>query len=138
MLNLSGERTLVSAIVPPLTTHTNGLLGFFFKDQYMLVLAAALFSSIPYDFFIKVMGKSNLYEDNAGKLPIVDSKFNHALSIRALLLNCLTKNYSALWAGQFRDSYKRILVKGGSSPPPGTVHIPYTRMDLGHPFTYRL
>lgn len=106
MLNLSGERTLVSAIVPPLTTHTNGLLGFFFKDQYMLVLAAALFSSIPYDFFIKVMGKSNLYEDNAGKLPIVDSKFNHALSIRALLLNCLTKNYSDLWAGQFKDSYK--------------------------------
>jgi hypothetical protein len=70
-----------------------------------LILASALFSSIPYDFFIKVMGKSNLYEDNAGKLPIIDSKFNYSLYVRTLMLNSVTQNYHELWSKQFRKSY---------------------------------
>ncbi|MDD4778951.1 MAG: hypothetical protein PHV53_11790, partial [Fermentimonas sp.] len=106
MLNLGAERTLVSALVPPDSTHTNGLIGFTFKDKSFLVLAAALFESIPYDFFIKVMGKTNLYDDNAGKLPIINSKYKDPLSVRALMLNCLTNYYSSLWSLQFDNNYK--------------------------------
>lgn len=61
MLGLDGERTLISAIVPPETAHTNGLIGIEFADLQDLLLSAGLFSSLPFDFFIKVLGKSNLY-----------------------------------------------------------------------------
>ena len=107
MLNLGAERTLVSALVPPNSTHINGLIGFTFKDKSYLVLAAALFESIPYDFFIKIMGKTNLYDDNAGKLPIYESKYAKSLCVRSLLLNCLTKYYIYLWTEQFDDTYKQ-------------------------------
>lgn len=103
MLNLAGERTLVSAIVPPNTTHINGLIGFTFAQKSIVALMSALFASIPYDFFIKVMGKSNLYDDNAGKLPIIESDYNNSLCIRSLMLNCLTNNYASLWANQFNN-----------------------------------
>ncbi|NLK72666.1 MAG: class I SAM-dependent DNA methyltransferase [Clostridiales bacterium] len=106
MLNLSGERTLVPCLVPPQTTHTNGLIGFSFRDQNMLSLAAALFASLPYDFLIKVMGKTNLYEDNARNMPIISTKFDNSLRTRILLLNCLTQYYSELWVGQFEKKYK--------------------------------
>lgn len=105
MLNLSGERTLIGGLIPPGATHTNGLIGFAFANKFYLGISAALFSSLPYDFFIKVMGKSNLYEDNAGKMPIVESKFTASLCARSLLLNCLTRNYSELWHNQFNDTY---------------------------------
>lgn len=107
MLNISGERTLIAGIIPVLSTHTNGLIGFAFKDQSVLVSTSALFASIPYDFFIKVMGKSNLYEDNAGKMPMIESKYNTSLCVRSLILNCLTQNYSALWIKQFNETFKK-------------------------------
>lgn len=103
MLNLSGERTLIGTIVLPGTTHTNGIIGFDFADKKLEVVVAALFASIPYDFFIKTMGKSNLYSDNAGKLPIVRSKYDGALRARILLLTCLTKHYSKYWANNWND-----------------------------------
>jgi hypothetical protein len=107
MLNISGERTLIGGLVHPLSTHTNGLIGFAFKNQDTLISAAALFASIPYDFFIKVIGKSNLYEDNAGKVPIIESKYDVSLRIRALLLNCLTQNYCSLWSKQFDVNFQQ-------------------------------
>lgn len=105
MLNISGERTLIGGIIPPKTTHTNGLLSFVFKNQDTMVLASALFASLAYDFFIKLIGKANLYDDNAGKLPIMDSSFSSALQIRGLLLNCLTENYCVLWKSAFLKCY---------------------------------
>ena len=97
MLNLAGERTLVSCIIPPQTTHTNGIIGFNIKKIDELVLVSGLFESIPFDYFIKTMGKANLYGDNAGKLPIVHSKFDAAIMYRSLLLNCLSESYRSLW-----------------------------------------
>ena len=97
MLNLAGERTLVSCIAAPNTSHTNGIIGFNFKKLADVVLVSGLFESIPYDYFIKTMGKSNLYGDNAGKLPIVHSIYDSAIVYRTLLLNCLSSNYENLW-----------------------------------------
>ena len=108
MLNITGERTLICGIIPPGTAHTNGLIGFEFRNLYFLICSAGTFSSIPFDFFIKVMGKANLYSDNAGKLPIINSQYNQEIEARSLLLNCLTKNYSILWSKTFRQEYKTI------------------------------
>lgn len=107
MLNITGERTLICGIVPPEATHTNGLIGFEFKDMNTMVYAAGTFASIPFDFFIKVMGKANLYSDNAGKLPILHSQYDSEISVRSLLLNCLTKSYEPLWT----ECYDAVFVK---------------------------
>ena len=108
MLNITGERTLICGIVPPGTAHTNGLIGFEFADLDSMVCSAGTFASIPFDFFIKVMGKANLYSDNAGKLPIIHTKFDNEIAARSMLLNCLTKNYRALWSKVFKDQYRNV------------------------------
>lgn len=109
MLNLKQERTMNCAIITPGTAHINGLIGFMFEDVSEMVYACGLWSSIPYDFLIKVMGKSNFYEDNAGKLPIMKTIYSESISIRSLLLNCLTNNYSSLWAEQYDNKYNEEL-----------------------------
>ena len=97
MLNLGGERTLIAAIIPPKTSHINGLLGFDFKDENDLVLAEAMFSSLPFDYFVRTLNKGNLQPNVVAKLPYVTSKYNSALCLRALMLNCLSEEYSQLW-----------------------------------------
>ena len=103
MLNQGGERTLIGSVVMGGVGHTNGIIGFDFVDKKAEALEGALFSSIPFDFFIKAMGKSNLYADNAGKLPVVHSKFDQQLLTRYLMLVCLTHMYDEYWRNHFCD-----------------------------------
>ena len=103
MLNQGGERTLIGSVVMGGVGHTNGIIGFDFADKKAEALEGALFSSIPFDFFIKAMGKSNLYADNAGKLPVVHSKFDQKLLTRYLMLVCLTHMYDEYWRNHFCD-----------------------------------
>ena len=98
MLNIDGERTLISAIVPPRTAHTNGLIGCEFDSLEDLILSAGLFSSLPFDFFLKVLGKSNFYPDVITMLPLPKTKFSNEIISRVLLLNCLNQYYEDLWA----------------------------------------
>ena len=105
MLNLPGERTLISAIIPPESGHINGLFGFVINDIKLQILLAGCFASIPFDFFIKVMGKSNLYDDNAGKLPVLDDTHVADYIVhRYLLLGCLTRHYQQLWERVYDDA----------------------------------
>lgn len=105
MLNLGGERTFISAIIPPKTSHINGLLGFDFKNIDDLVLAEAMFSSIPFDYFVRTLNKSNLQPNVVAKLPYVSTRYDTALRLRALMLNCLSNEYENLWESAFRDDY---------------------------------
>ena len=105
MLNQGGERTLIGSVVMGGVGHTNGIIGFDFADKNTEAVEGALFASVPYDFFIKAMGKSNLYADNAGKLPVVRSKFDQQLLTRYLMLVCLTRTYVEYWRNHFFDVY---------------------------------
>ena len=105
MLNQGGERTLIGSVVMGGVGHTNGIIGFDFADKKTEAIEGALFASIPFDFFIKAMGKSNLYADNAGKLPVVRSKFDQQLLTRYLMLVCLTRTYDEYWRKHFFDVY---------------------------------
>lgn len=106
MIDCGGERTVMAAIVPPFFTHTNAITGFGFRNKTELLTFSALFASIPYDFFIRVMGKSNLYEDNVGKLPYIsDGNIIYQLSLRALMLNSLTKYYAPLWEECWNEDF---------------------------------
>lgn len=104
MLNLSGERTLISAIIPPEMSFINGIFGMTFLENTALI--AGSMASIPFDFYLRVTGKSNGRLDTFAAFPVLD-KTPQAKSIesRSLLLNCLTKYYSELWQHCWRDEY---------------------------------
>lgn len=98
MIDPVGERTLISAIICPDTGHTNGLIGLAFKNIHELLVLSGSLASIPYDFFVKMLGKTNLYEDVIGLFPVINTKIQMEIEIRALMLNCLNKGYADLWS----------------------------------------
>lgn len=105
MLNLTQERTLMGAIIPVGSAHIHGAVGIAFDDVRSAALFAGACASLPYDFFIKIMGKTNLTLDNAGKLPTLrNSVFSQAIINRFLMLNCLTYDFADLW----NQTYKII------------------------------
>lgn len=105
MLNISGERTLIGGIIPPLTAHIHGLIGIDISNIKKLPLLAGTFGSIPFDFLVKITGRSNFTDETARMMPIVNTHFNIGIISRTLLLNCLTKYYADLWYKCFEEIF---------------------------------
>lgn len=110
MIDLEGERTLMTALLPPYVGHTNGIIGFAFADKNIMAVMLGAFSSLPYDFFIKVCGKGNLQMNTAGMLPLIEPehKLSHEIVCRAMLLNCLTEYYSEFWESIYSVDFNEI------------------------------
>lgn len=110
MIDIEGERTLMPAMIPPKIGHTNGIIGFAFRNVADLILMLGGFCSLPYDFFIKVCGKGNLQMNTAGMLPMLKptSVLASEIRVRALLLNCLTNLYSRIWNEGFDEKFKSV------------------------------
>ena len=110
MVDIEGERTLMAALVPQHVGHTNGIIGFAFADLKTMAVMLGAFSSLPYDFFIKVCGKGNLQMNTAGMLPLINT--NHKLTdeviCRTCMLNCLTSNYSDFWESVYVDAFSEF------------------------------
>ena len=103
MLNQSGERTLIPAILPPKSAFINGIFGMTFATNIAVI--AGTFASIPFDFILKATGKSNGRYDTYSTFPLLSSSIvSDDISMRSLLLNCLTKNYSLLWKTEYKKS----------------------------------
>lgn len=98
MVDPSGERTMISCIVPPGVTHTDGIRGIAIKEKRQLCLFAGLMSSVPYDFFVKTLHKENFTADTLNALPKIKSKYDNEIVCRTLLLNALSYHYSDLWS----------------------------------------
>lgn len=106
MLSQAGERTLTGAILPPKAGHVNGVISVTLWDQQRLIEFAGLTSSIVFDFYIKSVGRSNLYDFTINSLPLgVDAKYISNLSLRTLLLNCLNDSYKVLWERNWTSDY---------------------------------
>ena len=105
MLNITGERTLIGAVVPPKTTHTNGLIGIDVSGTQDLMLLAGLFSSVPFDFLVKVTGKSNFTDDTAKMMPVLNTLYDREIIARSLLLNCVSNNYETLWNDNYDEAF---------------------------------
>ena len=105
MLGLNQERTLMAAIIPAGTSHINGIYGMSFSSNLDMVYVCALMGSLPYDYLIRALGKSNFLDDTAKKLPVPESNLKDALIVRALLLNCLSSHYSKLWSEVFKAEF---------------------------------
>jgi len=105
MLNLGGERTLIGTIVPPKTGHVSTMISITFKSQDLMLLIAGLIASIPYDAFIKILGKGDMYSDTITKFPIID-KYIEPIIARVLALNCVNASFTKLWESSFKEIFK--------------------------------
>lgn len=107
MIDCEGARTLISAIIPPKVGHTNGVIGFAFRNDEDLLVSAGLFLSLPVDFFVKLFGKSNFYQNIANMIPfITDRKYYGMIKHRVLALNCVNSYYAELWSEMYEASFK--------------------------------
>ncbi|MHB0756250.1 Eco57I restriction-modification methylase domain-containing protein [Polaribacter sp. M15] len=108
MLPITGERTLTGSILPENNMHTNGLISIGFKNSCNLIEFTGLCSSLILDFFIKSVGKSNLYDTTLKTLPLgIAEIYLETLKLRTLQLNCLNKYYSPLWECNFQEAFKQ-------------------------------
>ena len=106
MLSQAGERTLICAVLPRKTAHIHAVISTAFRSGYDCVDMAALFSSLPLDFFTKTIGIGQIGKDMLSKYPLgIPQKYQSAMYSRTLLLNCLTTHYSDLWSDCWRDTY---------------------------------
>ena len=107
MLAISGERSLICAVLQRRTAHIHAVISTSFRSGYDSVDMAALCSSAAMDAYIKVMASQNLTSIRIKAFPLgVDEKYNIALRSRTLILNCLTKYYADLWQELWQDEYK--------------------------------
>jgi hypothetical protein len=107
MIDIVGERTIHPVILPPNVSHTNGVISVILKEDDLTVELSALCSSLVVDFYIKILGKANLYDDTIQSLFLgVSNVYKSSLKVRALLLNCLNAFYSPLWEQEWIDNYK--------------------------------
>ena len=104
MLNQSGERTLICAILPPETAQLITVHGVAFRNDTDLLTMATLLTSLPLDFYVKATGKSDLLWDGASQLAYIPSVYLPA-KLRTLMLNCLTSAYDNLWTNCFQDEF---------------------------------
>jgi hypothetical protein len=106
MIGPHAEKTLIGAIIPPGPTHINSGSSYIFESNEDLVLFGALCSSVPYDSYVKIIGKQNLH-DTPLQLPFLDY-YKFEIMIRFLRLNCLTKYYENLWLELWKEKSKTI------------------------------
>lgn len=107
MVNLSGERSLICAVLPRRTAHINGVISISFLDRNYTVDMAALCSSIVIDFYWKTIATQNITESRLATFPFgIKKKFKSAMYSRTLMLNCLNKYYDDLWSGCWCDSFR--------------------------------
>lgn len=95
-LSPGGERTLQPAIIPPGPAHIDGVYSYSFQRNRDAALAAATWSSLLLDFFVKSTGAGDLRPNLGRQLPVAIGNAEAAI-VRTLGLNCLTKPYARLW-----------------------------------------
>lgn len=108
MVDPSGERTMVSCIVPPGVTHTDGIRGIAIQDERMLCLFAGLMGSIPYDFFVKTLHKENFTADTLNALPKISTQYDDEIVCRTVRLNALTGYYESLWKRVYKPTFTKM------------------------------
>jgi len=107
MLNVEGERTLTTAIIPPGTSHINGIVSTTFRELDKVVEFAGISHSLVMDFYLKTIGSRNLSSTRIGSFPMgLESAHARAIAIRTLRLNCVNQYYSTLWKALWLEEYK--------------------------------
>lgn len=107
MLSPSGERTLQPSLAPPKVSHTNGVASITFESEKDILEFLSITSSLILDFYIKLLRKTNLYDNTIKDFPLgIHEKYLNHLFVRVLMLNCLNEYYSSIWSNFYNISWK--------------------------------
>ena len=105
-LNISQCRTLIGAILPMKSSHVDSVISIIFRKLIDDVELLSLASSLILDFYIKIIGASDLMPSRMQSFPLgIPQKYQSAMYSRTLLLNCLTVHYADLWQSCWRPGY---------------------------------
>ena len=108
MIGSTSERTLTGAFLLKNSLHIGGVVSATFKDYNNLLEFTGLSSSLVMDFYVKVLGISDIHANRLYPFPLgIGDKYKPALFSRILLLNCLTKYYAELWEEMWKEEYKQ-------------------------------
>ncbi len=105
MLNQGGERTLTCAIAAPGVAHVHTVISLTLNNCVDTAALAGCLASLPYDSFIKILNKSDIYFSTMRYFPLFTAEQQPRILFRSLLLNCLTASYADLWQQCWRDSF---------------------------------
>lgn len=107
MVDPATERTLCAALIPPKPAHVDAVNSLAMKKMKETVSVAGLWSSLPFDYLVKVSGNTNLRANYTDRFP---APLYHSgaplLILRALRLNCLIREYAPLWEQLFEDNFR--------------------------------
>lgn len=104
----TGERTLITALIPPGAAHVNAVFSARPRGASALELlrAAATASSIVSDFLIRVVPAGDIYQATFERLPELPmTALDPLLVLRAARLNTLTEAFADLWAEAFNSEF---------------------------------
>ncbi|WP_460104916.1 Eco57I restriction-modification methylase domain-containing protein [Pseudomonas sp. S2_D10] len=104
MLSQSGERTLISTVVPRGVASINTCVATVFRDSAYLIATAANLCSLPFDFFTKSTGKGDLYGEGLAKFPSL--QLTPEVATRFLAVTCLTVHYADLWRDCWQPAFQ--------------------------------
>lgn len=107
MLNQGGERTLTCAIIPKKVAHVNAVISLTFNNSVDTVLLAGCEASLPFDFLVKCLGKSNLFISTIAIFPMLKGRWREDIVLHSLILNCVNKYYEELWSELFDITFIR-------------------------------
>ena len=100
-VDISSERSFVSAIIPPGASHIAGVHSLALRNSRDLLRVCAFTSSLPFDFLFRCLGKGDVGISDFRSLPFLD--LGVLGDLRVLRLNCLTMHYSLLWQEAIKD-----------------------------------
>jgi len=109
MLSQSGERTLISAIIPRNAGHIYTAVSQCFKDESICLPVFTTFASIPFDYFVKTTGVGHANISLLRQLPLMENNtldMAHACA-RGLILVSLTNAYSNLWTICWQEDFRK-------------------------------
>ncbi|MFY1654008.1 class I SAM-dependent DNA methyltransferase [Solwaraspora sp. WMMB762] len=96
----TGERTLISGIIPPGAAHIDGISSLGVPDEHPLRLVeiAGFAASLVCDMVVRVAPKANIRYSTIARLPgNVQIEMESEIVFRVLRLNCVTDAYADLW-----------------------------------------
>ena len=134
----TGERTLITAIIPPGTAHVNPVYSstFIGSGTRNIPLLQGGVSTLLTDFWIRSRRRNDIHPTDFIKCPTIDdtSPLATNITLRTLRLNCITNAYADLWAECWDEAFlddSPILERYDERPigPEWTADTPLRRAE---------
>ena len=113
MADNTQQRTLIPALIPPGTTHINGISAAACASDRDTVLLAGVLSSMLSDFSVRIVPKSTISASTISRLSWIRPHLEDMILLRTLRLNALTSAFADLWSSVYTENFKTDDWSGG-------------------------